>query len=217
MKNVGIYDQSLQQVYLELSKKYDVAFINEQRSASIIISPSLDTYSKYLKQGIGKKIECKVHIIIDYLNKLMLVKGITILNKIEDIIPYLQTELADQVKILKSKDNYIYNILQKYEESIFQKIIQPLIYRGITDKSRKEEIKKVLVKDIFSCLKKDFIPQITMYQKYIQKKQYQDFVNWLLGKECKKFARQLIAKKTGDLLDSFEVNYLHHVFKNGRF
>lgn len=217
MKNVGIYDQSLQQVYLELSKKYDVAFISEEKDADIIISPSLDSYIKLKANKVSKCLKCSVHIINDYLNKLMTVKGITILNRIEDVGYYVENESVERLRVDRVKDNYIYKVLQQYEESVFQRVIQPLIYKGITDKNKKDEIKYVLIKDIFSRLKKDFEPQIKNYEKDIKKKQYENFVKWLLSDDCKKFARQLIAKKTGDLLDGFEVNYLHHVFKNGRF
>ena len=216
MKNVGIHNQSVQQVYMELSKMYDVAFIDEGRNAEILISPSLEYYSKYRQKNLGKSLKCSVHVIVDYINRLMLVKGITILNKIDDIKFYKDTENPDNIRVNKIRDNYLYNILHSYEESTFQKIIQPLIYRGITDKTAKEEIKYTLVKDIFSRLKKDFEPQIKAYEKCIKKKQYEDFVNWLLSENCKKFARQLIAKKSGDLLDNFEVSYLHHVFKKGK-
>ena len=120
----------------------------------------------------------------------------------------------DYPKVKRLKNNYLYDILENYQTSIFQREIQPLLYKGIMDKKMRPLIRKVIVHDIFSLIKKDFKPAVLSYKEFINEKRLQKFIDWLGTDEAKEFNSQLLRKEKGKLLDSFEVSYLHSVLNN---
>lgn len=211
MKTFGIANQSVQSVFFALKDKHDVGFLTDKKTVDILITPGVEYYQENSFEFKKNRNKCKIHIIVDFIEQLAQVKQISIVQSINSAIEYLDSEDFDYPSVSLFKDKYLFNVLKTYEETVFQREIQTLIYKGITSKEKRSDIIYSVVYDIFSRLKRDFHPTIVNYQQYIKPKFYDRFINWINSKEARKFSSQLIRKHKGDLLDSFEISYLYTI------
>lgn len=216
MKIIGLSDYSIQKVFRFLNPKVEVGFMDDKKNLDVLITPTVEYYLKKAFERKKKGFKCKVLLILDCVEQLKLVEGIQIISGLSDqFVDYIKNRTTmDYPRVKRLKDNYLYNILENYEASIFQREIQPLLYKGIMDKKMRPIIRKVIVHDIFSLIKKDFKPTVLSYKEYINERRLQKFVDWLGTDEAKEFNSQLLRKEKGKLLDSFEVSYLHSVLNN---
>lgn len=216
MKIIGLPEYSVQKVFRFLNPKVEIGFMEDKKDLDVLIVPSVEYYLKKAFDRKKKGFKCKVLLILDYIEQLKLIEGIQIISGLSDqFVEYIKKRTTmDYPKVKRLKDNYLYNILENYEASIFQREIQPLLYKGILDKKMSPVIRKVIVHDIFSLIKKDFKPTVLSYKEYMNERRLQKFVDWLGTDEAKEFNSQLLRKEKGKLLDAFEVSYLHSVLNS---
>ena len=216
MKIIGLPEYSVQKVFRFLNPKVEIGFMEDKKDLDVLIVPSVEYYLKKAFDRKKKGFKCKVLLILDYIEQLKLIEGIQIISGLSDqFVEYIKKRTTmDYPKVKRLKDNYLYNILENYEASIFQREIQPLLYKGILDKKMSPVIRKVIVHDIFSLIKKDFKPAVLSYKEYMNERRLQKFVDWLGTDEAKEFNSQLLRKEKGKLLDVFEVSYLHSVLNS---
>lgn len=216
MKIIGLPEYSVQKVFRFLNPKVEIGFMEDKKDLDVLIVPSVEYYLKKAFDRKKKGFKCKVLLILDYIEQLKLIEGIQIISGLSDqFVEYIKKRTTmDYPKVKRLKDNYLYNILENYEASIFQREIQPLLYKGILDKKMSPVIRKVIVHDIFSLIKKDFKPAVLSYKEYMNERRLQKFVDWLGTDEAKEFNSQLLRKEKGKLLDAFEVSYLHSVLNS---
>ena len=216
MKIIGLPEYSVQKVFRFLNPKVEIGFMEDKNDLDVLIVPSVAYYLKKAFDRKKKGFKCKVLLILDYIEQLKLIEGIQIISGLSDqFVEYIKKRTTmDYPKVKRLKDNYLYNILENYEASIFQREIQPLLYKGILDKKMSPVIRKVIVHDIFSLIKKDFKPAVLSYKEYMNERRLKKFVDWLGTDEAKEFNSQLLRKEKGKLLDAFEVSYLHSVLNS---
>ena len=216
MKIIGLPDYSIQKVFRFLNQKVEVGFMNDKKNLDVLLVPTVEYYLNNAFERKKKGFKCKVLILMDCIEQLKLIEGIQIISGLSDqFVEYIKNRTTmDYPKVKRLKNNYLYDILENYQTSIFQREIQPLLYKGIMDKKMRPLIRKVIVHDIFSLIKKDFKPAVLSYKEFINEKRLQKFIDWLGTDEAKEFNSQLLRKEKGKLLDSFEVSYLHSVLNS---
>lgn len=218
MKIIGISNTSIQKVFYYLKGKVTIGFMEDDSGdCEVLIVPSLQYYRKHGFSFLKSGRRCKVLLILDFVENLKLIKGCQIIKQVSDqFVEYIKTKTHYGIPVVKKEKNrYIYDILENYQTSIFQREIQPILYKGILNKQDRDKIRRVIVKDIFSRIKKNFQPNILAYKDDINPRRLEHFLEWLKTDESREFCCQLIKKEKGKLLDSFEVSYLHSVLNSG--
>lgn len=218
MKIIGL-DKPIQYIVGRLKDKLEVSFLEDNRTSEVIICSDLDYLNSHILEFRKAKCECKVLIILDCEEKLKLIRGLQILSGLEDIdrfTTYVKERCTYAVpKFVRLEDNVIEEMVEKTtDDSFFNKLIYPLIQRGIVGHSLNREFAAQLIVMAITGLIKKESPLIVKYKDKFRVKYYKPFMDWLKTEEALKVCECLISGKVKYGFNPFEMNYLFMALGN---
>lgn len=211
MKIIGLPNKTLQYVIYRL-QDLDISFPEDERGSEILVCQDLEHYKKYGFNLIKNQLKYKVIIFLDFIKNLKRINGIQILENLPpSFIPYVKNKCTFSTPTVRTmKDTEVFDRINEIETnvSLFNRVIYPLLYKGLTEKKKKNEVMRSIVYSIKSLVRKESDPPITKYVNIIKPKYMKLFLKWLQTNEAKQVCNCLLTKTVKYGLDSFEINYL---------
>lgn len=212
MKIIGLKDKTLQYVFFKLSGKLTISFPSDLCPSDVLLCQNITAYKKYAFELNKRHIEFKVIMFLDYIKNLERIKDIQILNDLpeEKFVEYVKNKctfrIPGNIKILT--DNTVEDKIKEVEAgTFFSKVIQPLLYKGLKDSSKRKNVMKSVALTILELVKKKHY-NILRYQQDIKPKYFKQFIAWLQTVEAKQVCECLLTNEIKYNFDSFEINYL---------